>query len=248
MDIEKSYKNYLKNKKVSKFIYLNKPQQTKSNKIALIVPYRDNPIQNRKEHLDKFKKHFGKFLESYNYKIYIIEQANDSKKFNRGKLLNIGINIAIKEEYNILITHDVDLLPSDDLLPYYTNEFDIPVHIAFRWNKYNYKNYFGGIVNFNKDIATKINGYPNDFWGWGGEDDSLYNRITDVVGKIGRPNFGKIKDLYHEDTKKQNRNTEKWENILNDLVKWKSNGLNNLDFNIENKIEDKFYVKYLVNI
>ena len=59
MSIKKIFKNYLKTRKTSKFIYFNKPKEfNKDLKIAIIVPYRDNPSQNRKEHLKQFLEHF----------------------------------------------------------------------------------------------------------------------------------------------------------------------------------------------
>ena len=85
--------------------------------IAIIVPYRDlHKEQCRKQQLDKFIPSISKFMESVKrestYRIYIIEQSNDERKFNRGKLLNIGFQIACAEGCKALIFHDVDLLPS----------------------------------------------------------------------------------------------------------------------------------------
>jgi hypothetical protein len=48
-----------------------------------------------------------------------VEQSNDGRKFNRGKLLNIGFERACAEGCTVFVFHDVDLLPSTDLLEYY---------------------------------------------------------------------------------------------------------------------------------
>ena len=86
--------------------------------IAIIVPYRDlHKEQSRKQQLDLFIPSITKFMElnkgeNSSYRIYIIEQSNDERKFNRGKLLNIGFQIACSEGCKALIFHDVDLLPS----------------------------------------------------------------------------------------------------------------------------------------
>ncbi len=39
-----------------------------------------------------------------------------------------------------------------------------------------YYQYFGGVSSMSKDQYLKINGFPNNYWGWGGEDDDIYNR------------------------------------------------------------------------
>lgn len=33
---------------------------------------------------------------------------------------------------------------------------------------------------FNRKDFEAINGFPNTFWGWGGEDDEMYSRIVEV--------------------------------------------------------------------
>ena len=91
--------------------------EIKKLEIAIIAPYRDmHKKQNRKQQLDKFIPAISEFMESVKrnstYRIYIIEQSNDERKFNRGKLLNIGFQIASAEGCKALIFHDVDLLPS----------------------------------------------------------------------------------------------------------------------------------------
>ena len=155
------------------------------NKLAIIIPFRDlRSEQKRSEHLRKFVEAMPNFLgrAGIPYTIYCIEQSNDDRKFNRGKLLNIGFDIANKEGCNIFVFHDVDLIPSIELLEYYTTFPSSPVHVANAWNdRYSVNDkYFGGIVTFSRDDYTRINGYPNNFWGWGGEDDELYKRVQKV--------------------------------------------------------------------
>lgn len=39
-----------------------------------------------------------------------------------------------------------------------------------------YEEFFGGVSGMTTDQFQKINGFPNAFWGWGGEDDDLWHR------------------------------------------------------------------------
>lgn len=122
-------------------------------------------------------------MSKNDFHIYIIEQSDDNRKFNRGKLLNIGFDCAQKEGCEIFIFHDVDLIPSPDLLAAYTTLPAVsgPVHIARVWDRYSVNQaYFGGIVAFSAAQFRTINGFPNNYWGWGGEDDEMKRRVDTV--------------------------------------------------------------------
>jgi hypothetical protein len=144
--------------------------QVESDSVAIIVPFRDlHAEQERQQQLKKFIPFMTTFMlnGTLPFKIYIIEQSSDERKFNRGKLLNVGFALALQDQCSIFIFHDVDLLPSPDLLPYYSmRPRDMPIHIARLWDRYN-KNprYFGGIAVFSQQLYEAINGYPNNFWG-----------------------------------------------------------------------------------
>ena len=208
------------------------------NKTAIIIPFRDSdPEQPRTKQLNEFIKYMSNYLKDITYKIFVIEQSDDSKKFNRGELLNIGFKFAEQEGFTNFIFHDVDLLPSAELKKYYTDAPDKnPIHIAAVWSRYG-KNpyYFGGIVAFNKQMFNKINGFPNNFWGWGGEDDELYKR-TKPYYTITKSKNGSIRDLEN-----MNLQQKLWYLKDNDLKfmqkrealaehdrTWQTNGFNNI--------------------
>lgn len=154
--------------------------------MILIVPYRD-----RLEHLQKFVEHYKMF------KILVVEQAND-KLFNRGKLFNVGFN---ESKENVTVFHDVDLLVHD--LGCYLSFFDLKgaIHLSGLCEQFNYKvpyeTCFGGVTAFDANSFLKCNGFSNDFWGWGGEDDDLYNR-TKLAGVNVRFCQNKYYSLKHE--------------------------------------------------
>ncbi len=241
-------------------------------KVAVIIPYRDlNPQQKRGQHLAKITKELPKLFDKYieehkdrklDYEIIVVEQSDDGKAFNRGKLLNIGYEIAIKEYHaNVFIFHDVDLIPSYDLIDSYFKipENGRPLHIAKLWDRYSSNpKYLGGIVSFDESTFSKINGFPNNFWGWGGEDDELYNRVNELGYTPVAPKHGSITDLEEMGIQekmeylRENRdekNMVKWELLKEHKATWKKNGLNSLVFDVlsEKSIEKNTH-KITVNV
>ena len=220
--------------------------------VAIIVPFRDLHVeQKRSQHLKQFIPHMIHFLGKLqkqnklsDYHIYIIDQSDDQRKFNRGKLLNIGFDYAKKHNQNhdVFIFHDVDLLPQDDLGDAYSTFPNTPYHIARVWDRYsNNPKYFGGVVSFSKTDFKRINGYPNTFWGWGGEDDELQLRCQNLGLKWEWPNSGTLVDLEEMSLKeklqflrehKEWKCMIKWEALEEHEKTWKQNGLYDLSYTI----------------
>jgi len=173
--------------------------------VAVIVPFRDaHSAQQRAAHLRKFVPHVSAMLRgcAADFRVIIVEQAADGRKFNRGKLLNAGYRLAREKfDADALVFHDVDLLPSDDLGPAYSDETlpGRPVHIARVWDRYSdNEDYFGGVAAWNAPDFERINGFPNNYWGWGGEDDEMMRRCKTVWGDdfhMGAPAAGNLIDL-----------------------------------------------------
>lgn len=220
--------------------------------VALVVPYRDiHAAQQRSKHLQQFIPHMVQFLSSLvqrgslsNFHIYIVEQSNDNRKFNRGKLLNIGFDLARKSgrKHDVFVFHDVDLLPQADLGPWYAKFPSRPIHIARVWNRYaNNPKYFGGVVSFSSADYRRINGYPNTFWGWGGEDDEMHKRLEQLGMTFESPNKGTLVDLEDMslsdklDFLRQNREWKcmvKWEALEEHEKTWKTNGMADLQYKV----------------
>lgn len=223
--------------------------------VAIIVPYRDlHAAQQRRAHLNRFVPHMHEFLGKLkregrisDYHIYIVEQSNDGRKFNRGKLLNIGFDVARKSgrKHDVFIFHDVDLLPSDDLGAWYAKMPSKPIHIARVWDRYsNNKKYFGGVVSISKSDFLRLNGYPNTFWGWGGEDDELKNRLDRNGLTFDSPDAGTLTDLEGMDLQeklgflRQNKEWKcmtKWECLDEHQTTWKTNGMADLKYKVLSK-------------
>ena len=229
----------------------------KAKRVAVIVPFRDlHAAQERQKHLDQFVPYFVSFLPKFteDYRVFIIEQSNDRRKFNRGQLLNIGFLLARQQGCDAFIFHDVDLLPSDDLGPWYGVKPSTPVHIARVWDRYAEQSadYFGGIAAWSAEDFDRINGFPNNYWGWGGEDDEMMRRCKTVFGDrfaMDAPLTGSMTDLedmsldekisFLRDHPEWKCNV-RWELRAEHVDTWASNGLRTLQQDPETGIEDQY--------
>jgi len=161
-------------------------------KLCIVVPYRD-----REEHLNKFIPYMEKYMETYedaDYEIVIVEQA-DKKPFNRAKLLNIGY--LENKGFDYFIFHDVDMLPEDSDYDYEEK----PTHLSSMVEQFDYRlpydGYFGGVTLFDKESFEQINGYSNEYWGWGAEDDDVLLRCSTMGIPIFTKAFGIDDESYN---------------------------------------------------
>jgi len=203
------------------------------------------PFRNRDRHLEYFIKNTVPLLQEHlpNSNVVVIEQ-NEGKLFNRGALLNV----AFKEYENktkYFFTHDVDINPTKkcieehyikdvndtDVLGIYTSIYDT----------------LGGIIKLKDVTIHKMNGFPNDVWGWGTEDKALQNRaeyynirkITNLTNNVEHPLYlHRFNDVADREIKYISQNTNKHYinfttlNSEQKLQEIMSSGLNNLKYTI----------------
>ena len=176
-----------------------------SDKLSVIVPYRD-----RESQLLESMPNLAKFLNHYDidHTITVVNQSGVGQ-FNRGKLKNVGF-LETKDSTNYSVLHDVDIYPvlnehsSNDFgyfeTPnyFYPRSDDSPVDWALHICKPSQK-CAGCIFKVTNEHFESVNGFSNNYWGWGYEDRDLYDRLCAAgvtihnqgkrVSKYGRAKF-----------------------------------------------------------
>jgi predicted glycosyltransferase involved in capsule biosynthesis len=190
--------------------------------LSIIIPYRD-----RQEHLNIFLKETIGKINAVSYDIVIVAQ-NDQNLFNRGKLLNIGFEFT-KDKSDYFCFHDVDMIPIRVDYSY----SEKPYHLAINMPQGLYSEYYGGVNLFNKEDFIKINGFSNEFWGWGYEDDDLLMRVKSVGYDIYRRD-GEFASLDHERPYTKHKNIDINFTRSKELYDYKNDGLSSLTYKLNN--------------
>lgn len=168
-------------------------------RLNIVVPFRA-----REAHLQKFvptvRAYFArdKIDRDIFYRVLVVEQDKDLP-FNRGAMKNIGFLLG-RAESDYTCFHDVDYLPiwadySYPELPtgivWYGAEARQVAHGRSAGMIYHKSLdfFFGGVFLTPNKTFAQVNGYANDYWGWGYEDVDLVNRFKangiDVVRRKG---------------------------------------------------------------
>lgn len=225
------------------------PEECKAlQRVAILIPHR-----NRERHLMYLLQHLHPFLQrqQLEYRIYIIHQAG-SKKFNRAKLLNVGFIEALKDEiWDCFIFHDVDLVPENDLNLYRCE--DQPKHLVVGRNstgyRLRYSGYFGGVTALSREQFFKVNGFSNNYWGWGGEDDDLRLRVELHRMKIIRPmpDVGKYTMIFHTRDPGNEVNIGRMKLLHQVSRVWRTDGLNTCVYKLLSVDYNPLYVNITVD-
>lgn len=203
------------------------------------------PFRNRDAHLEYFIENTVPLIEEHlpNTKVVVVEQ-NKGNLFNRGAVLNV----AFKEYQNktkYFFTNDVDINPTLKCInEHYTKEVNDTDVLGIYTSQCET---LGGIIKIQDSTIHKINGFPNDIWGWGVEDKALQNRaeyykirkITNLTNKVEHPEyllrFDDVNDRVRNNHPKNALKHRHRFKTLNDTQKSKqimSSGLNNLEYTI----------------
>jgi len=235
--------------------------------IAIITLFRDNDKGAREKQRKEFIRRMNRIMAPYRYHIFIIEQSADGQPFNIGKLKNVGFKIAGEWEkthdmkFTNFIFSDIDMIPDDELLQYYVKPIKKPISLAIRGTRYDQRDmeskkiFLGAVLGFNRHDFEEINGYPDNFWGWGGEDDALlYRLVASDVGAVQIPKVGAVIDLEEKKTIAEKLETvvkdnQRWEKLYIDMTLWQKNGLSNLNYKLMKMTDEaENTTQYLVDL
>lgn len=213
---------------------------------AIIVCYR-----NRTEQLQTFLYHMHSFLQKQNlhYQIYVIEQTFNAE-FNRGKLFNIGYReVTMRSLAGCFIFHDVDLMPEN--LNNIYGCTSCPRHMSTSINVFNYNlpyyTIFGGAIAMTRQQYHDINGFSNLFYGWGGEDDDMFNRVYYGGYKVCRyqPYISRYTMLTHD---KETPNENRMNQLRNGPKRFKTDGVNSVTYNLIKYEQLQLYTRIVVDV
>jgi beta-1,4-galactosyltransferase 3 len=219
------------------------------HRVAVVIPYR-----NRIKQLRIFLNNLHSLLhkQQLDYAIVVVEQmANQT--FNRAKLMNVGFVEALKRyDFQCVIFHDVDLLPEDDRNLY--NCPEQPRHMSVAVDKFKYrlpyKSIFGGITALTATQFRKLNGYSNQFWGWGGEDDEMSSRVSAEKFRISRypANIARYKMIRHDHETSNPVNECRFNLMYKFRRRYKQDGLSSLNYRLLDSKLEPLYIWVLVDL
>lgn len=213
--------------------------QTLDYKLAFIVPYRE-----RESHLKQFVRHHRQLFPDAD--IYIVHQLG-TDPFNRGKLLNIGFLYA-ENRADAFDLSDIDMLAVDGQVDY---SFPRNVtHLASAASQFNYAmpypGYFSGHVLLTAAHMRSVNGFYNDYPGYGCEDDCFYKSFLEKGLTVDR-RYGRYESLPHERVVDKdpllmdmfNRNWEVFQKRPRDYT----NGLTSCQYEIREVVDQGEYIR-----
>ncbi|XP_069492029.1 beta-1,4-galactosyltransferase 4 [Ambystoma mexicanum] len=218
-------------------------------RVAILIPHRS-----REKHLLYLLQHLHPFLQrqQLEYGIYVIHQAGEAK-FNRAKLLNVGYLEALKEHnWDCFIFHDVDLVPENDFNLYLCD--NEPKHLVVGRNvtgyRLRYKGYFGGVTAMTREQFAKVNGYSNNYWGWGGEDDDLRERVSLQKMKVVRPSpdVAKYTMVFHTRDSGNEVNRDRMKLLRRVAKVWQSDGLNTCSYKVLTIEHNPLYINVTADL
>lgn len=205
--------------------------------INVLIPYRE-----REEDLKRLLPTLRKSLNSLNLNpFFIISEQTGDKLFNKGSVFNAGFKEGLKlgkSKYWIL--HDVDIFEKTSGFLNYCRVDGVSSVFTHDVNT----SPGGGITCINEESFRRVNGFTNQFWHWGLEDNDFKQRVV----AVGVPVLHSEKVFYKSASfQDKNPDSRKWYEIVSHSASPKTDKRQKKINPDQNKMFRKFIHKYKHN-
>lgn len=171
--------------------------------VVFIVPFSRSRLDNLKLYLLNMHSYLKNLVNPFKYRIVLAEQVDMHSKFNKGRIINSAVKYVIdnfnqQDLIDCIVIHDVDLIPSESsgklgaMGDYRCRK--MPWHLSkkvynMRTKEERVYNQFltGGVLSLRLEHFKAVNGFSNEYFGWGAEDDDFQIRMFSTNLCIMRP-------------------------------------------------------------
>ncbi|EEC01356.1 beta-1,4-galactosyltransferase, putative, partial [Ixodes scapularis] len=212
------------------------------HRVAILVPYR-----NREKQLNVFLHNMHQFLprQQIDYGIFVIEQVG----FVTTLLFFLLLHCVFPVSTAVCIVMCKSKIVFRAGSAYQRNGMSARVFCACAsvFFKLPYYGYFGGVSVLSKKHMEFVNGFSNLYWGWGGEDDDMFNRLQHSNLDITRypAEIARYTMLGHV---KETPSPERFRLLSGARSRYRRDGLNSVKYERKKLVLKKLYTWILVDL
>jgi N-terminal region of glycosyl transferase group 7/N-terminal domain of galactosyltransferase len=224
-------------------------------KLGVIVPVRD-----REHQIAQLIPRLRRLLDEQRIESRIlVSEQSQGRLWNKGAAINAGFR-ALAADCDYVCIHDVDAIPLEADYRCPSEPLRLVTHlVGSRHGPRREPRYFGGAISVKCDQFIAANGYSNEYWGWGKEDDDFLFRLwfcgricfSDERGTFeDLPNPADqqlaIKPLRKPQTLRANR--KRRSDLTRGLTDFRRDGLNSLPYRQTQPKQMDGYERILVTV
>jgi hypothetical protein len=164
-----------------------------TQRLAVIIPLRD-----REAHLAVLIPRLIATLreQGIQHRIVVVEQA-PGKLWNKGAMINAGVRHAA-DHCDYYCLHDVDAIPVQANYQCPSQPLRLVTKlIGSKQGTERPPRYFGGVITVLREQVYAANGFSNQYWAWGKEDDDFLFRLLFAGYLCYSDKLGTFEDLHN---------------------------------------------------
>ena len=224
-------------------------------RLAVVIPIRD-----REAHLAALIPRLVAVLraQGIDYRIVVVEQ-DQGKLWNKGAMINAGLRHAA-DRCDYYGLHDVDAIPVEANYRCPSQPLRLVTKlVGSRQGEARPPRYFGGVITVLREQAEAANGFSNEYWGWGKEDDDFLFRLlfagyvcySDTKGTfedLHNPSHQQVRETGLIKPKTLRRNRKRRSRLMRGLLDPATDGLNVVTTTVVAHTKEREFERLLVRV